>query len=122
MYPDVELPERSGVGHYINLRSAERIDVRPNETVVISTGVKISRSKGEKVMFASSIGDYKLEPVKSGEIKVSITNSGDRNIIVYPGMVIGELLSDTSKTTTLTGTATISKNPGFYSKSDCSKC
>ena len=91
--PDVEFPEKLEAG-YMNIRSAERIDVRPNEARLVSTGLRLSKTKDEVITVKDLWGtEYILE--NSGEeLFIKVTNGGIRNIMIYVGMVIGEVTAE----------------------------
>lgn len=90
----VELPVADGTGCYQGLRSLERIDVRPNERRDVLTGVAAYVGKTETVTVFSDFCGSRMIYSKLGkyvELQVRIKNKGDRNIMIYPGEVIGYL-------------------------------
>ena len=93
---EIEFPERvSGNSslRYLNIRSAERIDVRPGETRQISTRLRVSfKETAEKVFIVSYFNSMKYEITTSGEeLLVPVENLGERNIMISPGTVLGEI-------------------------------
>lgn len=106
----VELPEKKRVGHYINVRSGVRIDVRPGEEVAVATGVDVTVSKSETALFSGTVVGVISDTVASGELFITVLNQGDRNIIIYPGMVLGEIKVSTAAKATKVKTARI-KHP-----------
>jgi len=93
---EVDFPEKvSGKSdlRYANIRSAERIDVRPGETRQISTKLRVSfKQDKEKVFVVSYFNSTKYEIISSGEeLLVPVENVGDRNIMIFPGTVIAEM-------------------------------
>ena len=88
---DVEFPEKSEFG-YINIRSTERIDVRPNETRMVSTGFRVSKLSDETITVRSIWGDTQSIEISGETLYVKVTNHADTNIMIYVGMVIGEIL------------------------------
>lgn len=93
---EVDFPERvsntSGI-YYKNIRSAERIDVRPDEIRHISTGLRISfKPEKETVYIISYFNSMKYEIIESGiELVVPVENLDKRNIMIFPGRVLGEV-------------------------------
>jgi len=136
----VELPEKVNPGLYINARSNRRVDVRSGENIAIATGVEISVARGELVTISGpNVVTYVIEPCKYTELFVMVANRGDRLLMIYPGQVLAEIIvvkkaartaASTPKTrgqrkpkkTTLTGSATIAKAPGFHNKKPCDGC
>jgi len=106
---EVELPEKTSSG-YINLRSAERVDVRPGETRNITTGVEAKLDKSESYSFEpdfTSMGNSEvttISPNSYTELALSVTNPYDTNIMIYPGQVLGRF--HTWKTAKLNSAAT----------------
>lgn len=94
---EIEFPERvsgnSGL-RYINIRSAERIDVRPGETRQISTRLRVSfKEAKERVFIVSHFNSTKYEiPASGKELLVPVENLGLRNIMIQPGEVLGEII------------------------------
>ena len=62
---DVEFPEKTEAG-YINIRSIERIDVRPNETRYVRTGLRATKTKNEILVVESAWED--VEEVKESGV------------------------------------------------------
>lgn len=134
-YDDVELPEKATASLYVNVRSAVRIDVRPGETLDIPTGVRVTVGRNEKAYLEELIDGMVPKQIKSGELFVTVKNKGKRNIMVYPGQALAEIVvkKETKKATavtkevrkaTFTSEATVrsdtSDAPGFHSKQrDC---
>ena len=93
---ETEFPEKVD-GGYINIRSSERVDVRPDETRYISTGLRITITDSDKVNVISMWGD-EFQVEKSGkELCVKITNNGLQNLMLYPGTVIGKIITEKIK-------------------------
>jgi dUTPase len=92
---NVEFPERvneDGLIRYLNIRSSERIDVRPGETRHISTQLRVSFDVEKYETFIISAFDSTKSLLEDGEeVFVKVTNHGNRNIMIYPGQVVGEL-------------------------------
>lgn len=98
-YPDVELPEKVNATYYINVRSAVRVDVRPNETLRVPTGVSASVARTEKAALIGTVSGVIDAALTSGDLYITITNEGDRNFMIYPGMVLAEIeVEKTEKT------------------------
>jgi len=125
----IELPEKESDGHYINVRSSVRVDVRPGETRLIPTGVNVVLSKDEKakLVVTASTATYTYD-LESGAMEVKVVNNGARNIPIYPGMVIAEIVSSATKKATIVSGARmvdpstkISNAPGFHKK-PCDGC
>ena len=85
-----EFPERvkDDVVKYLNIRSIERVDVRPGEARYIQTGFRISCTDSERVSVVSEWGDTS-ELVNGDELVVLVCNTGKQNILIYPGSVVG---------------------------------
>ncbi len=86
----VEFPEKTKTG-YINIRSIERIDVRPGEIRCVDTGLRISKTDLERVVAKSVWGDTSTVNRTGKRLCIIVNNHGSRSIMIYPGMVIGEL-------------------------------
>jgi len=91
-YEGIELPEKSEPTKYINIRSAERVDVRPGETRDIETGVLIKVYADEEVIVYGPYvvtGTYQVD--KFVPLVVTMYNDEDRSLLIYPGQIIGGL-------------------------------
>lgn len=88
-----EFPERvnEDAVMYVNIRSIERVDVRPEECRYIQTGFRISCTDSERVYVVSEWGDTS-ELFNGDELVVLVSNTGKRNILIYPGSVIGKVV------------------------------
>jgi hypothetical protein len=98
MVEDVELPERVAPHVYVNIRSAERRDVRGSETINIKTGVMVLVGGGEiATVFGAGPFAANVVPreIKTGnkyyEIIITVRNNGLRNIMIYPGQVLASI-------------------------------
>jgi len=90
-FADIEKPEKSG-DRYINVRSAERVDVRPGATRTIDTGVEVSVAKMEFAFVAGeNVVEETLEPGGYRPLTVTITNDTERTMLVYPGQVLASI-------------------------------
>jgi len=136
---DVELPEKSSPELYINVRSAERVDIRKDEYRQVRTGVSMLVNKSEvaRVVGANVQTTLLKTGTKYEELVVTMFNQGERNIMVYPGMVIAKIKvenakaeSSVAKRATIKSTAefkpapsdVISNAPGLHRKKDCKGC
>lgn len=91
-HDDIELPEKTSPTTYINVRSAERIDVRPNETVTIQTGVLVAMAAGETAHTkGKNVRPTSIGPKGYKDLLVMMTNRGERNLLIYPGQVIARI-------------------------------
>ena len=89
---DVELPEKVSSTRYINVRSAQRVDVRPGETVVIETGVLVAMAAGEMARVrGKNVKPTSIAPKGYKDLLVTMVNRGDRNLLIYPGQVIASI-------------------------------
>ena len=87
--PEVELPEKVSVNRFINVRSAQRIDVCPGATVNVNTGLRVIVPKNEKAVIK---GEHVVEgPITSGLLFVPIHNPTKRSIMIYRGQVLAEI-------------------------------
>ena len=130
---DVEKPERGEDGRYYGVRSAERRDVRPNEALLIYTGIEVMLEAGEECTVISITGDEaRLSSRGYQELSVVVANSGDRVIMLYPGQVIAHIevnkISESGKArvkkAVLSSSATFDEapqEPGFHKK-PCGGC
>jgi len=89
---EAEFPEKTETG-YVNIRSVERVDVRPNETRSVYTGLRITKTIKEDIIVKSAWDDLYLIEESGEELYIKVFNMGERNIMIYPGMVIGEIFS-----------------------------
>jgi len=88
----IELPEKTSPTTYINVRSAQRIDVRPNETVTIQTGVLVAMAAGEIAHIkGKGVRPTSIGPKGYKDLLVMMTNRGERNLLIYPGQVIARI-------------------------------
>jgi len=90
---DVELPEKV-TGGYVNVRSAERVDIRPGETRQVITGIKVYLQKGEIAGIRGApswVGFVTPAKVSSGDLTIMIKNATLRNLMVYCGQVIASI-------------------------------
>lgn len=110
----IEVPE-DGV---YPLESAERVDIRPGETRMVSTGLEILANKDDNVFVHPELTKAFPELVSAeeqlygrsySEIKVKVHNPTDTLIPLWPGNVLGVLTYDVKKTATLETTATFSE-------------
>ena len=104
----VELPKSLGFGQYGELRSIERIDIRPGERRDVLTGVGARIAKTETVTVYSAFCDNKMVYDRTGEVvelMVRIKNNGKQNIMLHPGQVIATI--EVKKGAAKTKTATI---------------
>lgn len=88
----VELPEKSSSTLYVNIRSAERVDVRSNEMIMVDTGIEVLVPKNETVtIFGAYIIETVLSPGKYQRLTVPVRNTTDQCFMVYPGQVLASL-------------------------------
>lgn len=77
------------------ISATERIDIRPGETVVLGTGLRMEYSaRMESLTMLSPLEHCVVEGFTSmpgEEMTISISNRGSRNVPVYPGRVIAYL-------------------------------
>lgn len=91
-HDDIELPEKTSPTTYINVRSAQRIDVRPNETVTIQTGVLVAMAAGEMAHIKGrNVRPTSIGPKGYKDLLVMMTNRGERNLLIHPGQVIARI-------------------------------
>jgi len=117
----VELPEKYSPTLYINVRSAERVDVRPHEVRRVKTGVSVLVGKDETARIVGP--NVSTDEIKTGnkysELIVTMHNLGDRNVMVYPGMVVARIevtktkaeATNKRRTTTIVSEATFKPVP-----------
>lgn len=92
---DVTKPNKVSPGHYINVRSAQRIDVFPNNSAMVETGLKVYVSKTET---ARLVGDSVDEvEITSGELFIPVVNPSDTILSIYPGQVLADISVSTVK-------------------------
>ena len=91
----VELPEKLSATRYVNVRANERIDVCMGNVLSVSTGIHITVAKNETV-WLRGVNVPLTRVVCTGELLVPIYNKDARNIMIYPGQVIAEILVEKS--------------------------
>lgn len=128
---DVEKPELGSDGVYYNVRSNVRVDVRPNEDLLVDTGISVFVNSNEQAVVVGFNGDdLVLEPGKWQQLKVKIVNKTERSFMIYQGQVIGYIITSQHqeemkkpKSLILNSSAAleIPEAPGFYKKG-CGGC
>ena len=121
-HDDVELPEKTSPTHYINIRSAERRDIRPGETVTLQTGVSVAMAAGETARLSGrNVKSTSITPKGYKDLLVVMTNKGNRNIMIYPGQVIASLHIAKKKPQARKKTTVVTKAT-FVEKNEPSSC
>jgi len=131
---DVELPEKTEDGRFINIRSCVRMDIQPGKFDRVPTGLRVEVEENEKPMLYGSLFIPVVNTLlKPGEVFIRIKNDTERNITIYPGQVlaevtvyIGELPKKPKRATiyssaNLTIERDIPMEPGFHKK-PCETC
>ena len=86
----IELPEKMSATRYINVRANERIDICYGDQVIVKTGVHVTVAKNETAQLGGE--NVVTLNVVTGELFVTIHNPGERNLMIYPGEVLAEIL------------------------------
>lgn len=84
-----ESPEKQG-NRYLNIRSAQRIDLRPHETLSVATDLGVEWAKTERVKILPVYGsEYFLDT--PGSLWIKLSNPTDKSIHIYPGTVVASV-------------------------------
>lgn len=90
----IELPEKMSATRYINVRANERIDVCYGDRVRVKTGVHVTVSKNETARLVEPralVSNVVEMNITTGELFVTMHNSDERNLMIYPGEVLAEI-------------------------------
>lgn len=78
-----------------SITAIERIDIRPNETVILGTGLKIEYSQRVETLSVVTmlpdcqVANFSVSP--ASEFLISIRNTGKHNVPIHPGCLIASL-------------------------------
>lgn len=89
---NVEFPSKEtskGITKISGIRSSQRVDVRPGETVFVKTGIRIHLNKKEEAAIYSAVLEGVYSPVSGKELAVMVHNNTRNTFHIYPGQVIG---------------------------------
>lgn len=89
---EVELPEKSTPGKYINIRASSRVDIKPGKTRDVKTGVEVLVPKNEICWLSGdNVLEAVLEPGKYRELIITMHNSSRKTMMIYPGQVVASI-------------------------------
>jgi dUTPase len=88
----IELPEKTSPQRFTNVRANRRIDVCSGDTVRVSTGIHVTVSKNETARLLGIASGVVAMDVTTGELFIDIYNKYKQNLMIYPGMVLAEIL------------------------------
>lgn len=88
----VELPEKTSASRFINVRANKRIDVCHGDTLTVPTGIHVTVSKNETASLRGIASGVIDANVSTGELFIDIYNKYKQNLMIYPGMVLAEIL------------------------------
>lgn len=89
---DVQLPSKTSPGHYVGIRSIQRRDVRPGESITLQTGVLIALATGEMAKIrGENVMPTSITPKGYKDLLVMMHNRGDRNIMIHRGQIIASM-------------------------------
>jgi dUTPase len=99
---DIEFPERNSSKDlvvYENIRSNMRIDARPEETVLISTGLRLDYDPEKYKVFINNLldGSVMENPPYNEELCVETYNETAKTKQIYRGQVIARLEAERIK-------------------------
>lgn len=91
---EIDFPEKVSRAYgnaYLNVRSIIRIDVRPQETILVPTGFRVSFLKKQRVYSVNKFNGGRYELTSGELLYIEITNETKNNYKISPGQAIGHL-------------------------------